>query len=206
MAINADPSANSLFAPEILVLFNVASNDLNRTVLFTLLIALMGLPGYYVAAFTVDKIGRKRLQVVGFLLVAALSVAVYFAFDFMTSTPPLFLATYGLIFFFYQFGPNTTTFLIPSEVFPTVVRARCHGVSAAMGKVGAAIGVAMMEPIKSQAGVATVFLVCGAVSLLGALVTVAFVPQGAKTLAEEDDKFRNALLTDGSDKLLSAQP
>lgn len=43
---------------------------------------------------------------------------------------------YGLTFFFSNFGPNATTFILPSEVFPTEIRARCHGISAAAGKLG----------------------------------------------------------------------
>jgi hypothetical protein len=38
-----------------------------------------------------------------------------------------------------QFGPNATTWLLPGEVFPTDIRATCHGISAATGKVGALI-------------------------------------------------------------------
>ncbi|KAH0541837.1 hypothetical protein FGG08_003720 [Glutinoglossum americanum] len=37
---------------------------------------------------------------------------------------------------FFNLGPNTTTFMIPAEVFPTQFRATCHGISAASGKVG----------------------------------------------------------------------
>ena len=47
---------------------------------------------------------------------------------------------YALTFFFDDFGPNTTTFIIPSEIFPTQSRATCHGISAAFGKAGAALG------------------------------------------------------------------
>lgn len=39
-----------------------------------------------------------------------------------------------------NFGPNTTTFVIPGEIYPTEVRATCHGLSAACGKLGAATG------------------------------------------------------------------
>lgn len=41
-----------------------------------------------------------------------------------------------------DFGPNTTTFIIPAEIYPTDVRATCHGISAAFGKAGAAVGAA----------------------------------------------------------------
>ncbi|KAJ2413045.1 hypothetical protein GGI10_003307, partial [Coemansia sp. RSA 2530] len=38
---------------------------------------------------------------------------------------------------FQNFGPNVTTFVIPGEVFPTRFRSTAHGISAAMGKLGA---------------------------------------------------------------------
>ncbi|GKV33390.1 hypothetical protein SLEP1_g41907 [Rubroshorea leprosula] len=47
---------------------------------------------------------------------------------------------YGLTFFFANFGPNTTTFIVPAELFPARFRSTCHGISGAMGKVGAIIG------------------------------------------------------------------
>ena len=37
-------------------------------------------------------------------------------------------------------GPGVTTYAIPAELFPTAARATCHGLSAATGKLGAAIG------------------------------------------------------------------
>lgn len=39
-----------------------------------------------------------------------------------------------------NFGPNTTSFVIPGEIYPAEVRATCHGLSAASGKLGAAAG------------------------------------------------------------------
>src|SRR5437764_4487208 len=39
--------------------------------------------------------------------------------------------------FFFNFGPNATTSIIPAEVFPSRVRGLGHGVSAAVGKLGA---------------------------------------------------------------------
>lgn len=38
-----------------------------------------------------------------------------------------------------NFGPNTTTFVVPGEVFPTRYRSTAHGISAASGKFGAII-------------------------------------------------------------------
>lgn len=46
---------------------------------------------------------------------------------------------YCLANFFQNFGPNTTTFVIPGEVFPTRYRSTAYGLSAACGKLGAIV-------------------------------------------------------------------
>ncbi|XP_061364539.1 low affinity inorganic phosphate transporter 1-like [Gastrolobium bilobum] len=51
-----------------------------------------------------------------------------------------FLVMYALTFFFANFGPNSTTFVVPAEIFPARLRSTCHGISAAAGKAGAIIG------------------------------------------------------------------
>jgi PHS family inorganic phosphate transporter-like MFS transporter len=50
-----------------------------------------------------------------------------------------FVVLYCLANFFQNFGPNTTTFIIPGELFPTRYRSTAHGISAASGKLGAII-------------------------------------------------------------------
>jgi len=50
-----------------------------------------------------------------------------------------FVFLYCLANFFQNFGPNTTTFVIPGEAFPTRYRSTGHGISAASGKLGAVI-------------------------------------------------------------------
>ncbi|KAG6486817.1 hypothetical protein ZIOFF_055397 [Zingiber officinale] len=47
---------------------------------------------------------------------------------------------YAFTFFFANFGPNSTTFIVPAEVFPARLRSTCHGISAATGKMGAIVG------------------------------------------------------------------
>ncbi|XP_023637432.1 probable inorganic phosphate transporter 1-6 isoform X2 [Capsella rubella] len=51
-----------------------------------------------------------------------------------------FVILYSLTFFFSNFGPNATTFIVPAEIFPTRLRSTCHGISAASGKAGAMVG------------------------------------------------------------------
>ncbi|RQM11275.1 hypothetical protein B5M09_013570 [Aphanomyces astaci] len=57
--------------------------------------------------------------------------------ELKTSYRTLFVVIYSFAQFFFNFGPNTTTFVIPAEVFPTQVRSTDHEISAASGKAGA---------------------------------------------------------------------
>ena len=52
-----------------------------------------------------------------------------------------FLIVYGVSYFFTEFGPNSTTFVYPAELFPVEGRTTGHGIAAAAGKVGGFIGV-----------------------------------------------------------------
>ncbi|CAI5478605.1 unnamed protein product [Closterium sp. Yama58-4] len=54
--------------------------------------------------------------------------------------PIALLCLYALTFFFANFGPNSTTFILPAELFPARFRSTCHGISSAAGKLGAIVG------------------------------------------------------------------
>lgn len=103
---------------------------------------LVALLGQWAAAALVDepRYGRRRMQAVGFLAMAALFLACGAGYGPLTSSAAGYRALQALYFltsFFNQFGPNSTTYLAATEVFPTGVRAAAHGVSAAWGKAGA---------------------------------------------------------------------
>ena len=63
-----------------------------------------------------------------------------------------FLAIFGLSYFFVEFGPNTTTFVLPSEVFPVSVRTTGHGIAAGVGKLGAFVGVFVVPQLQKHYG------------------------------------------------------
>ena len=108
------------------------------------------------------------------------------ALEPLKSIPAVFVLVYGLTFFFANFGPNMTTFVIPAEAFPTAARATCHGISAASGKIGAALGAAAMAPLltiygsdtaSKDKGLAVVLAICSALGALGTLWTWFFTAE-----------------------------
>ena len=131
------PLVIKLFSPQTTLIQNM---------LYTLLIFVVAaLPGYIVAALTIDHLGRKRIQSLGFTMMV-LSYGTLFLFPALTQIAWTFLLLYGLSYFFTEFGPNVTTFVLPAEIFPVEARTTAHGISAAVGKVGAFIG-AFLFPI-----------------------------------------------------------
>ncbi|KAF8349024.1 inorganic phosphate transporter [Amanita rubescens] len=108
-----------------------------------LILSAAGLiPGYWVSFLFIDSWGRKPIQLMGFIVLTILFLIMGFGFEKLTATPAAtkgFVFLYCLADFFQNFGPNTTTFVIPGEVFPTRYRSTGHGIAAASGKLGAII-------------------------------------------------------------------
>ncbi|KAK9760958.1 hypothetical protein K7432_014514 [Basidiobolus ranarum] len=106
-----------------------------------LIISLMGtVPGYWFTVFLIERMGRIKIQLMGFAFLTAIFIVLSAGFYKIRDTAiALFIALFTLAQFFFNFGPNTTTFVLPSEVFPTRFRSTAHGISAASGKLGAII-------------------------------------------------------------------
>lgn len=104
----------------------------------TIILAVAGsLPGYWTAILTIDTIGRKPLQIFGFLGLTLIFCLLGFNYHHINQGGMLTLYIAGQ--FFFNWGPNSTTFIVPGEVYPTRYRSTGHGLSAAMGKIGAII-------------------------------------------------------------------
>ena len=173
---------------------------LTHTLLAALIFFSFALPGYLFAALYVDKIGRKPLQIIGFLVIALCYLAIAFVPNLQTMLP-LFVAVFGLSFFFVNFGPNTTTFLIPSEIYPTNIRARAHGISAAVGKIGAFVGAFFLPLILKFSGMSTTMLLLSIVSLLGIFATF-LVPEMKRASLDVAEEVH--LKKEDSEKMLLA--
>ncbi|MQM12110.1 hypothetical protein Taro_045022 [Colocasia esculenta] len=107
------------------------------------LIALCGtVPGYWFTVALIDVIGRFTIQLIGFFFMTVFMLALAIPYHHWTQPAHRigFVVMYGLTFFFANFGPNSTTFIVPAEIFPARLRSTCHGISAAAGKAGAIIG------------------------------------------------------------------
>eukprot|EP01132_Coremiostelium_polycephalum_P010755 gene10755-13163_t len=197
--------ANGLFNATMVSIIGFAETTnsydivMNATIT-SIYLALLGLPGYFAGIFLIDRLGRKTLQMIGFLLLGITYIVLGLAFSHIVKIKWLFIIVYGLTFFFSNAGPNTTTFVIPSESFPTKVRATCHGISAAAGKIGAVIGGAAITPFKDAYGLDKTLMVCGGVAFVGFIFTLLLVKETmGKELEEDDDDLELEETTPGID-------
>ncbi len=144
-----------------------------------LIFGVGALPGYWLAAFTIDRLGRKFIQMLGFAMMAVLFFIIY-AFPFLAAAQYIFdfIIIYGLSYFFVEFGPNMTTFIYPPEVFPVSLRGLGSGLAAAGGKIGAFIGTAVDAFLFAQAGgIGKVMLISVILSIIGLLLTIFILPE-----------------------------
>ncbi|KAL5331863.1 hypothetical protein ACEPPN_001402 [Leptodophora sp. 'Broadleaf-Isolate-01'] len=124
-------------------------HTLRNTAIGNLILVCAGsLPGYWLSVITIDTIGRKTIQIMGFFFLTIIFIIIGFAYDSLSEGG--LLALYILAQLFFNFGPNTTTFIIPGECFPTRYRSTGHGLSAACGKIGAIIAQVIAQPLLSK--------------------------------------------------------
>lgn len=176
---------NSISSPEILKLINPNASLLQNTLVQLGVFAVFALPGYAVAILLLDKTGRKSIQLLGFGVTAIAYLMIGLIPAVSANVAP-FVLLFGISYFFTEFGPNTTTFVYPAEIFPVEVRTTGHGISAAAGKMGAFAGAYLFpDMLASSWGLRGAEVVAGIVSVAGFLMTGALLPEPkGKTLEE----------------------
>ncbi len=169
---------------------------LEASTFYSLLIFVFAaFPGYWIAIYTVDRIGRKPIQMTGFLFMA-ITYAILGIFPYLETSAFVgeFLIIYGLSYFFIEFGPNVTTFIYPPEVFPTSIRGLGTGASAAGGKTGAFIGTFMNLFLVAAIGQSELFLLLAVMAVIGFAFTFFLLPEPKGLELDEisgDNRIRN---------------
>ncbi|KAH7028824.1 major facilitator superfamily domain-containing protein [Microdochium trichocladiopsis] len=90
----------------------------------------------------VGFVSRKTLFIVTSALLAVTFAATAISIHFTYAQAPSHVASivfYAITQFLFNIGPNTLTFIIAVEIFPTEFRGTSYGIAAAGGKVGAII-------------------------------------------------------------------
>lgn len=175
---------NTVSSPLVLLALTPDRSLLNHTLLQLLIFAVAAAPGYLVAALTIDRLGRKLIQATGFAVMGAAFAAMALIPNIQHLVVP-FLFIYGISYFFTEFGPNATTFVYPSEIFPVEGRTTGYGISAATGKIGAFAGVFSFPFLMHWHGLLSAELTAAIVSVCGIVVTLLMLPETRGKSLEE---------------------
>jgi MFS family permease len=145
-------------------------------------IDLFLLLGFLVGIWAVPRIGRIRMQAIGFASMAFGMLLLMIAVRLSNSGLHIPLVFAGFILFnlLMNAGPNSTTFTLAPILFPTELRATASGFAAGVAKIGATLGVFVLPILKGKFGVPAVLGMMAVVSVLGLVVTLAFGHEDAE--------------------------
>ncbi|CAO3628773.1 unnamed protein product [Cunninghamella blakesleeana] len=197
-----------IFSDTILALA-VPGNSLMQTFQWNIVLNVFYPFGALAGAFVVDRIGRKHLLAGCFIIQAIIGIIIGALSTQIVAIFPLFVILYGIFLAFGEAGPGDCTILIAAEMYPTAIRGTMFGLSAALGKAGAAIGTQVFKPILAALAERTgddikaqgyIFIIGSCIAIIAAILTIFFVPDLSKEKMESlDIEFRELLIKNGYD-------
>lgn len=154
-----------------------------KSLQFTLIMTLAQLPGYYSAAYLIEKIGRKAVLVI---YLAGTALAAYL---FGQSSSASHILLFGSLLYFFSLGAWGAVYAYTPEMYPTSARGSGAGWAAAIGRIGMiaapyVVGV-IYQTYGKAAGYTYVFGMLTAVFAVVALVVLVLgIETKGKTLDE----------------------
>jgi MFS family permease len=138
---------------------------------YTVMLDIFLVIGFILNILFIEKIGRMRLQLAGFVGMAAGMFILAAAQSGPQTIIALAFVGFGLFNLFQNLGPNATTFLLPAELYPTRLRATAHGFASALAKVGAACGIIVVPLMKASCGTRDTVIFMGIICVIAFGVT-----------------------------------
>ncbi len=146
-----------------------AGYAVTKSVLYTVVISLAGIPGFIFSAWLIEAWGRKPTCTL-MLLGSAVAAFIYGQMASM-QVPVAQLIISGLFMQFFMFGMWSVLYAYTPELYPTRTRATGAGFASSIGRLGSLVGpylVGVMLPITGQTGV----FMLGAISFVIAAIVV----------------------------------
>ncbi|MDQ1143464.1 putative MFS transporter [Bacillus sp. SORGH_AS 510] len=131
---------------------------------YVLIMTLAQLPGYFTAAWFIEKFGRKFVLVV-YLLGTAVS-----AYFFGTAESTALLMTSGILLSFFNLGAWGGLYAYSPEQYPTIIRGTGTGMAASFGRIGGVLGPLLVGNLVAQkVAISSIFTIFCISILIGAL-------------------------------------
>lgn len=120
-----------LWLPSVMV---IKGFTLIKSFEYVLIMTLAQLPGYFSAAWLIEKAGRK------FVLVTYLLGTAASAFVFGSAESTTLLLISGMLLSFFNLGAWGALYAYSPEQYPAVIRATGSGMAASVGRIGGILG------------------------------------------------------------------
>ncbi|EKN68125.1 sugar phosphate permease [Schinkia azotoformans MEV2011] len=136
---------------------------------YVVIMTLAQLPGYFTAAWFIERIGRK------FVLVTYLLGTAASAFVFGTAESTALLIGSGILLSFFNLGAWGALYAYSPEQYPAVIRGTGTGMAASVGRIGGILGPLLVGSLVSAGySIGFIFSIfCG--SIIIGVLAVAFV-------------------------------
>ena len=165
-----------LWLPSVMVLKGFS---LIKSFEYVLIMTLAQLPGYFTAAWLIEKIGRKFVLAT-YLLGTALSALVFGVAD-----ATWILIVSGMLLSFFNLGAWGALYAYTPEQYPTVIRGTGVGMAASVGRLGGIFGPLLVGTLMAQGytigWIFTIF--CGSI-LVGILAILFLGKETKQTILE----------------------
>ena len=160
-----------LWLPSVMVLKGFT---LIQSFQYVLIMTLAQLPGYFTAAWFIEKFGRK------FVLVTYLFGTAVSAYFFGNAETLVALMTAGCFLSFFNLGAWGALYAYSPEQYPTVIRGTGTGMAASVGRVGGILGPLLVGSLLNNGtSIESIFLIFG-VSILIGMLAVLFLGKETK--------------------------
>jgi MFS transporter, putative metabolite:H+ symporter len=150
--------------------------DLVRSFGYTLIITLAQLPGYAVAAWLVEVIGRRAT--LALFLAGSAVAAVLFG---TASSEAMVLAT-GMALSFFNLGAWGALYALSPETYPTSLRATGSGWAAGVGRIASILAPLAVPPILAVGGAPVLFVVFAAFFAVAVIATFGLADRRGRAL------------------------
>lgn len=129
--------------------------------------------GTIVAAFLIERVGRRKLAIPPFYI----STVAFLVLALFASASVTLIVVCVLVFSLTNAISTTLTGVYPGEIFPTEICGVGVGFSAAMSRVGAAIGTFFMPMAVVYIGISWTMIIAAGICLIGGVVSQLLAPE-----------------------------